>query len=459
MNKNLIIPLAVASLCLLAAVARAQTAPPSEVVKQRMKSAVEQASAKKQPGGSPEKLVTDMYVSFSDTVLINSLGLKPMQADLDRMERVKSKKEIAELYGQGNFIYNPLRTDVDIDPSDPTKYIVSISQSGLELEKQEYLGSDEKSVQMREHFVELLSKMVELTAKTDVRARAQKILEFETEIAKVSSQQRNPTRWTRAELIRNAPGIDWDAYLASNGLGDYSGQILVAQPEVIVGVAKAIETTDLQVLKDHLAFSLICTWGWAGVLPQSIYDIQWDFYGKYRQGRPNQPDRWTRTFSFLNRTLPDEMGRLYVAKHFTTADKAAVEKQLPAVLTAVKTKLGENAKNIDGIAIEIGYPTKRANNSKLDIRTDDLYGNAKRAHQRNWQREVDRLNAPVDKAEWWINSHAIAPSFSRGRNLLLVPAGFLQSPVYDPATKEVNVGLVADAIVKALPAEPKKADH
>jgi putative endopeptidase len=444
----------------LAVVSYPQTPSPADAVRQRMKVIVEEQAGKKHPAGSPEQVVADMYASFSDTAKIDSLGLKPMKKDLDRIAAVKTKKEIAELYGQGNFIYNPLFTDIRLDSADPTRFAVGIMQSGLELSKGQYLGTDEKSVQMREKFVEFLTKIVEMTADKDFRARAEKILQFEADIAKVSGLQAKPARWTREELSKNAPGVDWGAYLKSNGLDGYQGTFIIDEPETITGVAKVIETTDLQALKDHLAFSLICTWGWAGVLPQSIYDIQWDFYGKYRQGQAQQPDRWRRAYNFLNRTVPNELGQLYAAKGFTAADKAAVEKELPNVLSAVKTKLGEKAGSIDGVTIEIGFSAKQSNNSKLEIIKDDLYGNAKRAHARNWQREVAQLSAPVDKTAWWVNPYAVAPIYSRGRKVLLIPAGLLQSPVYDPTSKTVNADLLAAAIIKAVPvAEAPRATH
>jgi predicted metalloendopeptidase len=232
-----------------------------------------------------------------------------------------------------------------------------------------YLAMDAHAVEVREKFVVFLSKMLDLFDSSDSLKRAREILGFETAIARVVRTTqgrydggRPAERLARDQLSAAAPGFDWVAYLDSNGI-DVETPVLIRRPDVIRGVARVIDETDLRILKDHLAFSLICTWAWAGALPQSIFDLQFDFYGRTRRGATQQPDRWTRAYRFLNRTVGEDLGAVYASRH------------VPA---AARTPRREGP----------------------EIRRDDVYGNAERAHFWNWRRELARLDHAVEAREW-----------------------------------------------------------
>ena len=325
----------------------------------QLRALVEQAGARSAPEGSAARRIGDLHASFMETARIDALGLAPLRADLDRIARATSKQDIARLYGQGNFIYVPLRVDVQADPKQQGRFVLAVSQSGLDLhEREPYLATDSRSVEVREKFVVFLAKMLDLVDPKDSRVRAEEILAFETAVATISRPEdqarddKAATRlWTQAALAAHAPGFDWSAYFDSNGV-PADVPLLVAQPDVIREVAAVIDRTELDVLKDHLAFSLICTWGWAGALPQSIFELQFDFYGRVRRGATAPPERGQRAFDFVRRVLPEDLDRL-----------------------------AQGGKAADAVT------------SGPEIRRDDVFGNAKRAHAWNWQRELAHLGA------------------------------------------------------------------
>lgn len=342
---------------------------------EQLRALVEQAAVREAQQGSAARRIGDLHASFMETARIDTVGLTVLREDLDHIAQATSKQDLAELYGQGNFIYVPFRVDVRADPNRARQHAVAVSQSGLDLhEREPYVATDPRSVEVREKFVMFLAKMLALVDATDSRARAEKILAFETAIAQASrprdqeNDDKGQTRaWTQAELTAHAPGFDWGAYFASNGVPAQT-PLLVSQPDVVRDVAKVLEQTELDVLKDHLVFSLICTWGWAGTLPQSVYDLQFDFYGRVRRGATEQPDRGKRAYDFVRRTLPADLERL---------------------------AQGAEAANVatDG----------------PEIRRDDVYGNAKRAHAWNWQRQLARLRPPA------LGRDAPAPPASKER--------------------------------------------
>jgi putative endopeptidase len=314
--------------------------------------------------GSALQRVRDMYASYMDTARIDSLGLKPLKEDLQKIAKASSKRDIAALYGQGNFIYAPFRVDVKPDTSSGSGPVVAISQSGLDMQtRAPYVDMDAKSVEVRTKYVEMVDRLLALVDEKDSRTRAEQILSFETEIAKVSRPEAQESdqagaknMWMLSELRQQAPKFEWDAYLKSNRTPEWA-KLLVGQPDVIRNVARVVDETDLRVLKDHLAFSLICTWGWPGLLPQSVFDVQFDFYGRARRGATKQTERRTRAFTLLSQSLPRDL------------------EALDRMLLDARSELPDSVAVTDGPR----------------ILRHDAYGNAKRAHVWNWERQMGSL--------------------------------------------------------------------
>jgi putative endopeptidase len=323
---------------------------------------IQDLASKKSPPGTAAQRVGDLYTGFMDSVRINSLGLEPLREDLARIAAAKSKKDIAVLYGQGNFIYVPFAFNVVRDPTDSTRHVGAIVQSGLDMHDSEpYLSMEPKAVEVRDKFVIFLSKMLALVDSTNALERARRILAFETAIARIArpndgtaDAEKVRQTITVAELSKEAPRFDWTAYLESNKV-DPSTRLLVSQPDVIREVAAVIDSTSLETLKDHLTFSIICTWGWYGALPQSIFALQFDFYGRTRRGNNNPPTRLQQAYNFVSQRLATDVEALYQAQ------------------------LGKGSSDLSS-------PTPGP-----EIRRDDLYGNGKRMHFWNWEQRRSRL--------------------------------------------------------------------
>src|SRR5207248_486668 len=64
---------------------------------------------------------------------------------------------------------------------------------------------------------------------------------------------------------------------------------------------------------------------------------------------------------------------------------------------------------------------------------DDLVGNVLSSRKFLWMRQVNRLNLPVDRDEWYLNPQTVNASYSERRNEMVFPAGILQPPYFDPA--------------------------
>ena len=59
------------------------------------------------------------------------------------------------------------------------------------------------------------------------------------------------------------------------------------------------------------------------VLPKAFADERFAFYGTTLRGTPQQQARWKRAVNATNDALGEAVGKLYVAKYFPPASKAA----------------------------------------------------------------------------------------------------------------------------------------
>jgi len=108
------------------------------------------------------------------------------------------------------------------------------------------------------------------------------------------------------------------------------------------------------------------------------------------------------------------------------------------------------ARALDKLAkfgVKIGYPDAWRDYSGLEIRPDDLYGNAIRAGAFEWRHDVARLNSPVDRSEWGMTPQTVNASYSPIRNAITFPAAILQAPFFHPdADPAVNYGGIGGVI-------------
>jgi putative endopeptidase len=97
--------------------------------------------------------------------------------------------------------------------------------------------------------------------------------------------------------------------------------------------------------------------------------------------------------------------------------------------------------------VKIGYPDTWRDYSKLTVKADDLYGNIKRAQTFEWNRDVARLNKPVDKSEWGMTPQTVNAYYNPPNNEIVFPAAILAPPFFDPkADPAINYGGIGGVI-------------
>ncbi|GAA0532092.1 putative endopeptidase [Rhizomicrobium palustre] len=434
----------------------------------RMKEIVAALEAKPLDQLSPEeKKLRDLYDGFLDQKQIEERGLAPAKADLALITKAKSLEDVAKLMGSPKLETGGLfNMGISINDKNSNAYAVRVSAAGLGMPDRDYYLLDNPDiVKAREAYKTYITTMLTLTGAKDGEARAAKVLALETEIAKL--------RWARKErrdrdkmyapmafsaLKTMAPGFEWDAFVSEGGipLKDGAREVIVGESTAVPELAKLFKATPVAVWKDYLTVHYLHAY--AAYLPKAFDDADFAFYGTVIGGRSQQYDRATRGVRLLDGMIGEALGKLYVAKYFPPESKAKVEKLVGNLLKAYEADIksltwmsdATKAKALDKLHLftpHIGYPDTWRDYSGLTIARDDLIGNVKRAALFEWQRDVKRLDEPVDKNEWHMTPPTVNAYYMASFNSITFPAAILQPPFFDPnADDAVNYGGIGAVI-------------
>ena len=427
-------------------------------------------AAQKDPSkkaGTDVQKIGDLYASFMDEARLETLGVKPLASELQRIRTLKDKKAIPGLVAHLSKIgvATPYGIRVGQDARASTKYATYIGQGGLGMpDRDYYLKLDDKRMaDTRAKYEAHVAKVLTLAGEKDAAAQAKAIVDFETELAKVQwtkVENRDPVKrynkMSVADLGALTPGYDWNAALAAAGVGNKLDYVIVAQPSYLTGFNEVLAKTDLATLKSYFEWHLLREY--SPYLSKAFVDANFAFYGTTLTGTTENRPRWKIGVSLVEGALGEAAGRQYVAKHFPAERKARMEELVKNVTAAYKQSIDEldwmtpatkveAQKKLAKFVPKVGYPNKWRDYSKLAIRKDDLVGNVKRASEFGYNRNITKLGKPIDREEWGMTPQTVNAYYSSSMNEIVFPAAILQPPFFDMrADDAVNYGAIGAVI-------------
>ncbi len=425
---------------------------------------IEEAAAKKAAKGTEEQKIGDFYAAFMDQDAIEINGTAVAATDIKRIQAAKTKADIAAIMGDPTMGVNaPVAGWVDVDVKDIGNYIFYVTQSGLGMPNKDfYLDEGEKFAGYREAYVEMLTTMLREAELPNARERAEAVMAFETEMAKVhwtptKRRDRSLTynKMTTQEMKDFAPGFPWDAMLQSSGLGDQKA-FVVRETDAIQNSAKIFNETPVEVLKDYMIAHYMI--GHAAYLPSRIDEATFNFYGKALRGTEQQRDRWKRAVGQIDGYMGEMVGKVYVKKHFPPNAKKQMDDLVENLRSAFKDGIdnlewmGEATKveaqeKLRKFNPKIGYPDEWTDYSTLQVDRDDLIGTIKSANAWQWNDMIGKLGGPIDRGEWGMNPQTVNAYYRPSLNEIVFPAAILQAPFFDPnADPAVNYGGIGAVI-------------
>ncbi|HZH17276.1 MAG TPA: M13 family metallopeptidase [Archangium sp.] len=425
----------------------------------------EAAATQDKKAGTDSQKVGDLYQSFMDTERIESLGLQPLRADLERIAALQDKQGLPELFAAMMHlgVQTPFSLYVGQDAKQATRYITYVNQSGLGLPDRDYYFKQEpRFAETRAAYLTYIETLLGLAGEKDPAGAAKAILALETSLAekhwdRVRNRDREATYNLKsvAELEQLTPGFSWPRYLKALGAEKTPG-VIVRQPDYFQAMAAALTNTPLPVLKQYLTFKLLDDM--APLLSSPFEQAEFVFRGKTLQGLQENRPRWKRGVEAVDFALGEVLGRLYVDRHFSPESKARMQELVknlrvtfekgidqlewmsPDTKTQAKAKLAK-------FNVKIGYPEKWRDYSALTVSKDDVVGNVKRATTFELRRNLDKLGKPIDRLEWGMTPQTVNAYYSSTMNEIVFPAAILQPPFFNPeADDAVNYGAIGGVI-------------
>ena len=404
------------------------------------------------------------YASFMNEALANQLGAKPLAPELAEIRAVKTRDQFTALMGKGNHagFDTILPVGVTIDAKSPQKYAVLATTGGLGLPDRDYY-LQASFAEKKAKYLAYVQQILTLAGWPKPAENAKAIVDFETQLAEVQwtrVQRRdrdktyNPA--TPAELNTMTPGIDWNRYLAASGLPGVQ-RVIVTTNTAFPKVAKIYADTPLDTLKAWQAFHVAD--GAAPFLSKPFVDASYGFHNKELLGQPEQTPRWKRAVAFTNGVIGESVGRVYVARYFPPESKAKMDALVHDIQSALRVRIEKldwmsdptktkALEKLSKFTVKIGYPaTLGVTIPSWTIKPDDLYGNIRRAQTFEWNREVARMNGPVDKAEWGMTPQTVNAYYNPPNNEIVFPAAILAPPFFDPnGDPAINYGGIGGVI-------------
>jgi len=416
--------------------------------------------------GSNEQKVADLYASGMDTVAIEKLGYTPLKPVLDKIKGLKDYKEliayIAGSYKDGDgylmgFYVGP-------DDKNSTKNLAQFTQTGLGMPNRDYyFKTDSSSVKIRKAYVAYITKMFTLTG-TDAATAARNaddILKLETEIAKSHSTPvelrdpvKNYNKFTVDQLQKQVPDIDVKDVFKRMGFS--TDTVLVGQPKYYIALDKLLKTQPIEVWKNKISFMALNSS--ANYLSKAFRDARFDFVGRQLNGQKSQQERWKTMVEATDGGLGDLLGELYVEKYFP----ADAKKRMLDLVNNLQDVYRERIQKLDWMGNEtkkkaedklnaftkkIGYADKWKKYDDISIDKSTYYANLQAISKHDYKEQLDKVNKPVDKAEWGMTPPTVNAYYNPSFNEIVFPAGILQFPFFDKdADDAINYGAIGAVI-------------
>jgi putative endopeptidase len=420
----------------------------------QLRTILEEAAKATLPRDAVAQKIGDYYASCMDEAAIEKLGVKPLLSELDRIEGLKSKQDLAEYAATAQFPPSledggtlfTFRSNQDF--KDSTQVIAEADQGGLGLpDRDYYLKGDPKSEELRKEYLAHVARMFELLGDkpTHAAAEAATVMRIETALAKgqmTRVERRDPPslyhKMRVEELQKLAPSFGWNKYFEKTGVGSLE-TLNVVTPDYFHVMNEEIEKEGLADWKTYLRWH--AAHDAVSDLSAAFVKEDFDFYGKTLRGREELPPRWKRCTNDVDNDLGEALGQAYVAKYFSPEAKQAALKMVQEIEAAMESEIqalpwmGAATKEqaltkLRMIANKIGYPDRWRDYSSLEIVRGDEIGNSERASWFEFRRWLAKIGKPVDRKEWDMTPPTVNADYDPQRNDINFPAGVLQPPLF-----------------------------
>lgn len=449
---------------------------------QDVRALVEELVASDPEPGTQARRIADAYTTYMDIEAIDASGLAPAQPYLQEIYGAADLESLARLFGRPGYP-SLVSAGVTIDARNPTQYAVGIGFDGMGLpDRDYYLVDSESNLEIRAKYKAYLAILFDAAGYEDAVGAAEAVYAFEAKVAAIEWARqifRRPTltynELTPEDLAGLAGGFPIAAVLESSQLAGQERYLAAQIPPTDEEIAEAgltpeqvgmiggglpammelLTQTPLATLKAYMAKDFLS--GNAAILSSELDAANFDFYGKTISGQEKQEDRWKRAIGAVEAALGEQLGALYVAKHFPPDSKARMDELVANLGKAMNEALDNNEwmteatieqarAKLNTFVPMIGYPDEFKTYEGLEIVAGDPLASRMNVIKWNVEDMRSRLGTEVDPSEWGMTPQTVNAYYSPLTNRIVFPAAILQPPFFggnaDPAVNYGGIGAV-----------------
>ncbi|PZF73647.1 M13 family metallopeptidase [Taibaiella soli] len=425
----------------------------------RLQGILDSVSKASNAAGSIEQKVGDFYASGMDTVTINRRGYDPVKPVLARIDSISNISSLMKFVADEAKLDNVsiIYFGVAPDNKNSSMNIAHVSQAGIGLpERDYYFKNDPSTVGVQEAYRNYLATLLELTGTDAAAAKKNAAIVYGIEKQLAAAHRNNVelrdvnanyNKMPLVALAKKQPNIGWLTLM--DNLGAKTDSIDVSQPAYYEKLNAMLKSVSLADWKVYLKVSTLNTY--VKALSKPFADADFEF-SKVLSGQAVQKSRGEIIADAVDDNLGEALGQLYVKKYFTeTAKKRMLElvnnlqkafegriNKLDWMSDSTKQKAKEK---LYAITKKIGYPDKWKDYSRVKVSRDKYFENVVSASANIYQLDLDKLNKPVDKTEWFTTPSTVTAYYNPFANEIVFPAGILQAPYFDEAADDaLNYG-------------------
>lgn len=422
--------------------------------------------SKQNKPGSEDQQISDLYLSYMDTVTLEQLGIKPLESWFERIEAVQNKADFLSVltdlnkFGFG-FLANYL---IDADAKNSNQNALYVMQQRLSIgDRDYYLLKTPEINNIRNKFVDYVQRLLISFGHSEHKAamQAKMILNLETELAKIQLskvERRDPIKTYNkipfVDLQKIYPEVPLYTILVNQGVKLDS--VIVESPKFLAELNKLLQKQSLEVLKTYLNWRIVNYFASSTTHKNEL--IVHSFYGEVLSGVKEQKSREKRAVKFLSSTLGEILGKKYADLYFSPSSKEKIGKMIENVRSVYKDRILKNdwmkeetkkaaIDKLLSFKYKIGYPDKWKDYSSIKIDKYKLIENLLAINEWEHAEQLKKIGKPVDKSEWFMTADQVNAYYSSEYNEIVFPAGILQPPFYNPdADDAINYGAIMGVI-------------
>lgn len=373
-----------------------------------------------------------------------------VRAILGRLDEARTPQQLLEiaadlsLAGVGSYV----GVGADQDARDEHHVVVLQGQSGLSLpEKSYYLGTEPEPQRVREAFPAHVARLLAhvgyapdraATAARDILAFEQRLAEASRSLEDLEDPEKNYHKLTIAELDALAPGLRWGEVLRRAGAPAVT-HVVVGQPEFVTGLGKILAATPAETIRDYLRFQAMATF--ADVLNARTAADAFIFEGTVLSGAKQQRSLEERALKIEDGAIGDLVGREYVARHFSAAQRDRFRGVAENVRAVFAERLRANpwmdaptrewaARKLAAVKARVGYTDKWRLYEGVAIGPGRLADNLTAIHGWAVRREFARVGGAPEHEEWGMRPYTVNAYYNPLNNEIVLPAAILSAPGY-----------------------------